>query len=318
MKKILSIILVFSIVISVNINSLAASGETFTASEESIYTISEGKFYCYSEEFNDDIWNVIIYIPNEGSTVTFDAKAQSEEKIYSLVLSKSEIENKSIKEILSNMESDTSLNMDMHYTSEYLTTYNSENTMLVQEIDESIVLPMASAEETFYTRLRNKYGNEYANVVKAKYTSSSFSGISKIEIKETLFYRCNEKKSYSFKAGTTLSVIALTLGATPTAAVLSAISIALSIAGETAEKNITGTRYSVIANIGRNSYVNGGTKVYTNTYKFYKHTGVDPASGNATIVDINDPVVTYSDSSSYFSSYYKQATDAYNAYVNGR
>ncbi|NLK02519.1 MAG: hypothetical protein GX314_05565 [Clostridiaceae bacterium] len=56
-----------------------------------IYEADHGTYYSYERICDNKKWDLIIYMPVEGDSFYFDARAQAEDKIYSLALDKIDV-----------------------------------------------------------------------------------------------------------------------------------------------------------------------------------------------------------------------------------
>lgn len=292
MKKIISAILATTMTASLAVNC-------FATQSSNTYEAETGVYHCFSNVYQGNNWETIVYVPNNGEMIRVDAKSRNSEAIYSVELHKTEINHEWVEETVANLANDV-LDSEVHYVSEY--------------VSENSISPLSSAEEDLFDEMRDIYGNEYSNKVLKTYYSADFPKVSRIQVKSDLFYRASSS-SFSFSSGTSLGQIALSLCGISTPDIVSSISTLLGVA-ESISSRLTGTKYQVIANYGRYCYVNGTSTIYNDTYKFVKHIGIDPDIGRAGIINEDDPTITFSDSASYFASYYSQATDAYNAYLN--
>lgn len=69
-----------------------------------IYETDHGTYYSYERICNDKNWDLIIYMPVEGDSFYFDARAQAEDKIYSLALDKIDVKKTAKADFLKEAE----------------------------------------------------------------------------------------------------------------------------------------------------------------------------------------------------------------------
>lgn len=301
MKRMVSIIVTLSIILSLSVTFAFALQVREDVTLCDIYEISSGVYYSYHCVRNGDPWYAIIFVPNdEDRDVTFDAREEGENAIYSLKIQRQNAAKSSD---------------GINYVTKGFSSLNQAEVDYISDSligNEVTVMPRDSVQADLLADMRSRYGTEYDRVVCTNYT---YSGVSSIEIHQDLIYRSYKVKSrLNFAAGTTLSAIALKVKGN-VSITLSLLAIALGIVGEVAETYKTVDVYEVQAITGRHGTVNGGTYVYTSTNKFDIHRGVNELNNEIRAYIVDEGETTYVPSSTYFHSYTAQCDDVYAAYM---
>lgn len=293
MKKFISLLLTFCMFFTMSMSAFAAPVE------ENVVRTARGTYYTYSEPYDGDVWEIIVYHPNNADVMEFTTRAHNSPMIYSTEISGNNPQNLDIQNVLE----------DISLRRVEVRSMNSQEC-----IQNSTPSRRTAVEGSMKRALRSEYGNEYSGKVLATYNNSYFPNVSRIQIKEDMFFRFdpdNPLKRF-FKAGSTVAEIAMAIFKVPTDEDVEAVITLLGGANALLEDTSI-EKHTAIVNLGRYAYINGGSTIYNNTYKFYNHDALDMEGVDEVV--LVDPEIRYSDSASYFNSYYQQATDAYNAYL---
>ena len=310
MKKFISLLLAFSVLLSLGSVALASEASLEMSQLIEEYAVDTGTYYRYQTMYNGDEWLAVIFIPNSDRDIEFNATmmategeelSEVDDGIYTVYLEPS-------------AESD---NTD--YLSEGFASLDEANVIHVSPI-ESESVPIvenrrSSAQADLFNAARDIYGDEYVKLIRRVH---SYSGVEYVDVYEDMLLRMVEKGTMTFDIGTTLSAISLMLyKATGVSALLSFISMALSIGGEYCETRKEADVYVVDVDFGRWTTVNGEDTVYTITSKIYSHIGIDERGNEErAYLQEDSPLLYYVPSETYYNDTLAQADDAYELYMN--
>lgn len=293
MRKFISLLLVFCMIFTMNTAVFADDLES------NVLRTSTGTYYCYSEPYNGDIWEVILYHPDNSNILEFTTKPHNSEMIYSTEITGTNPQGLKIEEILAEIT---------------LQQREASVVNISDCVSSDTISTRTAVEGSMRRELEKIYGYEYSGRVLTTYNNSSFPKVSRIQVKEDLFFRFDPNSSleFWFNAGTSISSVALTIFGIATPEIIELISGLLGVS-DTLQQGVGIEKHTAIANYGRYCYINGGSRIYNDTYKFYNHVALDIEGQDE--VTLADAELRYSDSASYFNSYYQQASDAYNSYI---
>lgn len=292
----------------ISTNSFALSGTpSLQLNLNEVYSIETGTYYAYSYDYQSDSWYSIVFVPNNGTQVSFVTTSNNEDndEIYSLLIDYSAdtpISNYIIEGMQSLHSADITRSSDFVVTS----SNDTDTTLYPQRRD--------SVQADLYADLSDIYGERYEDEL---YTFSSYPNVDSITVHHDLVFRLEQEDDLFFEVGTTLSTAAVMLSRyTKSSIRLSIVSIALGVVGEIITSGQTVDVYKVTADFGRWTTINDSSYMYTITNKIYEHCGIN-ARGNedrAYIVD-ESPEPIYVPNISYYYDLTAQADDAYAAYM---
>ena len=246
MKKLVALLLTFCMLFTMSTGAFALPVG------ENILRTLEGTYYCYSKPYNGDMWEIIIYHPNNSDVLEFTTKPHSSNNIYSTEIVGTSLEELNIEKVISDI---------------YCNRINVKSINVLDIVQKGNSTIRTAVEGSMKRELRKLYGNEYSGKVLATYNSSSFPKVSRIQVKEDLFFRYDPDATlkFWFDVGVSVAEIALTIYGVATPKYIDVVIGVVGVGGQIAEK-ICIERHTAIANYGRYSYVNGGSHIYTTCY----------------------------------------------------
>ena len=106
MKKIISAILATTMTASLAVNC-------FATQSSNTYEAETGVYHCFSNVYQGNNWETIVYVPNNGEMIRVDAKSRNSEAIYSVELHKTEINHEWVEETVANLANNV-LDSEVH------------------------------------------------------------------------------------------------------------------------------------------------------------------------------------------------------------
>lgn len=306
MKKSISLLLVVAMLFSMSSIAFAADNMSMEPELLEEYAVNTGTFYTYALDYVDDTWNAIIFVPNDGNSVSFSAtkitplveEAQdgADDRIYSVTIEA--VENKD----------------PLEYLQEGFSLLGQASVVNAASFDTSVAERRDSVQADLFADARKIYGSEYQRVVCRDYT---YPNVNVISVHEDLVMRMTKKGTKTFAAGTSLSVAALALTKMAKISVrISVLSLVVSVVGECISAAASVDAYVVDVDFGRWTTINNGSYVYTMTNKIYRHCGLNERNNETrAYLQREDPELAYTHSSAYYNDYSAQIADAYNLYL---
>lgn len=305
-KKFVSLLLVIVMLFSMSFTAVAIEISQTKPVLLEEYESEVGTYYRYALSYHNAIWHSIIFIPDNNQKISFTATSlnKDDDELYESMIEFSETKNPVdyLKDGFASLECASITNM-----SDFVLSDNN------QASDDA--MPRDAVQRDFMTAMRNIYGNEYERIL---YRDSTYKGVDEVIVHEDLVYSCNKKGSLVFDAGTPLSAISLAVTKlTNLSITLSAISLALSVAGDVIDAYATIDTYILKADFGRWTTIDDGSYVYTMTNKVYTHVGINERNNeNDVQLEESNPELIYMPSATYYKDYSAQTDDAYYAYMN--
>lgn len=306
MKKSISLFLIVAMLFSMSSVAFAADNVQMEPELFEEYAVDTGIFYRYTLDYVGDEWDAIIFVPNDGSSVSFSATKitplvegeldEADDGIYSVTI-----------EAGANKE-------PLEYLREGFSLLNQASVVSASTFDTNTVEQRDSVQADLFAAARKIYGNEYERVVYNDYT---YPNVDVISVHGDLTLRMRKEGSKTFEVGTSLSVAALALTKmTGVSVTLSFLSLVVSVRGEIIDTLAVVDAYVVDVDFGRWTTVDNGDYVYTIANKIYQHCGLNERN-NETKAYLQDeePELLYMPSPTYYNDYSAQVEDAYNMYL---
>ena len=309
MKKIISMLLVVTMLISMNSVALAAEFSQAQPKLLEEYAVDTGVYYRYELFRDGEKWVAIVFAPNDGSNITFYAAPRLFPEAEVLENRDYSIYTVSIKPSV-NAEKTDYLREGFASLQEATVTNASAFDTIGSASGE---MTRDSVQRDLYNDLREIHEDEYERVV---YRNLTYPDVNEIAVHEDLIFRHRPKGDKTFAAGTALSLVAIALtNMTGISVALSSLAVVVSVSGEYLAASATIEAYIVEADFGRWTTIDDIDYVYTMTNKIYRYCGLNELNNEVEAYVQNDnPTPIYNPSSSYYNNYSAQAADAYAMY----
>ena len=274
------------------------------------YAIETGTYYSYSLLHNNEEWQAIVFIPNDGRDASFAAVSLDGESndIYMSSI-KTTRENNPIgylKKGFSSLSEAETVNV------------KSFSSVLEVEPTEGKNSPSPDTRDSvlndLMAQMRQRYGNETEYIA---YRSYIYPGVDVIEVHQDLVYRNHKMGAYSFFGGTALSLVALGFAnITGISVPVSILALIVSVSGEFIDGDITLDTWILEADFGRWTTIDGGSYVYTVANKICKHYGINERNNEKpAYLKADNPEIIYLPSLTYYNDYIAQTDEAHELYL---
>lgn len=170
MKKSISLFLIVAMLFSMSSVAFAADNVQMEPELFEEYAVDTGIFYRYTLDYVGDEWDAIIFVPNDGSSVSFSATKitplvegeldEADDGIYSVTI-----------EAGANKE-------PLEYLREGFSLLNQASVVSASTFDTNTVEQRDSVQADLFAAARKIYGNEYERVVYNDYTYPNVDVIS--------------------------------------------------------------------------------------------------------------------------------------------
>ena len=173
MKKSISLFLIVAMLFYMSSVAFATDNVQMEPELFEEYAVDTGIFYRYTLDYVGDEWDAIIFVPNDGSSVSFSATKitplvegeldEADDGIYSVTI-----------EAGANKE-------PLEYLREGFSLLNQASVVSASTFDTNTVEQRDSVQADLFAAARKIYGNEYERVVYNDYTYPNVDVISVLE-----------------------------------------------------------------------------------------------------------------------------------------